>query len=112
MAAPRRHDRRAVADRHDAVKRRSRRCLQLRFVKKLKNGFSPHARGELLERLGALASNVNPFVNLPEPPGRSAIDAKVMKSVYWLKPELIVEVEFVEWTSAKKLRHARFRRVP
>jgi len=84
---------------------------RLRFVKKLKNGFTAHARRELLERFASLASDTNPFVNLPEPPGRSAVDAKAMTTVHWLKPKVTVEVEFVEWTSAGKLRHARFRRL-
>jgi ATP-dependent DNA ligase len=39
------------------------------------------------------------------------VDTEVMKSVHWLKPKLTVEVELVEWTSGRKLRHARFRRL-
>jgi bifunctional non-homologous end joining protein LigD len=83
----------------------------LRFVKKLKNGFTPHMRRELLTVLRSLESKRNPFYNLPEPKGRSAIDAETMKEVTWVRPVLPVEVEFVEWTSSGKLRHAAFRRV-
>lgn len=83
----------------------------LRFVKKLKNGFTPHARRELLAALRQLETKRNPFYNLPEPPGRSAVDAEVMRTVRWVKPPLRVEVEFVEWTSSGKLRHAAFRQL-
>jgi len=83
----------------------------LRFVKKLKNGFTPHMRRELLAVLRTLQTNRNPFYNLPESKGRSAIDAETMKEVTWVRPALSVEVEFVEWTSSGKLRHAAFRRV-
>ena len=43
-----------------------------------------------------------PFVN-PE-----AIDAE---DPIWVRPVRSIEVEFVEWTSGGKLRHAFFRRL-
>jgi bifunctional non-homologous end joining protein LigD len=83
----------------------------LRFVKKLKNGFTPHLRRELLTLLRSFENGRNPFYNLPEPKGRSTIDAATMNEVKWVRVKLRVEVEFVEWTGAGKLRHAAFRRV-
>ena len=68
-------------------------------------------RRELLTVLRSLETRQNPFHNLPEPKGRSAIDAETMKEVTWVRPVLSVEVEFVEWTSSGKLRHAAFRRL-
>jgi bifunctional non-homologous end joining protein LigD len=31
-----------------------------------------------------------------------------MKECVWVRPEIVAEVEFVEWTPDKHLRHARF----
>jgi bifunctional non-homologous end joining protein LigD len=31
-----------------------------------------------------------------------------MKECVWVRPELVAEIEFVEWTLEGKLRHARF----
>jgi len=41
----------------------------LRFAKKLKNGFTPHMRRELLTVLRGLESKRNPFYNLPSRKG-------------------------------------------
>jgi bifunctional non-homologous end joining protein LigD len=31
-----------------------------------------------------------------------------MKKCLWLRPERVAQVEFLEWTSGDRLRHARF----
>jgi ATP-dependent DNA ligase len=31
-----------------------------------------------------------------------------MKKCVWLRPERVAQVEFLEWTSRDRLRHARF----
>jgi ATP-dependent DNA ligase len=31
-----------------------------------------------------------------------------MKKYQWLKPELVAQVEFTDWTDANHLRHSRF----
>jgi bifunctional non-homologous end joining protein LigD len=31
-----------------------------------------------------------------------------VKECVWVRPELVAEIEFVEWTPEGKLRHARF----
>lgn len=84
---------------------------ELFFLKKLKNGFTAQSRREVVEALRDLRINECPFANLPEPKGRSAVDAEVMKTVVWVKPVVNVEVEFVERTGGGKLRHASFRRL-
>ena len=84
---------------------------ELHFVKKLKNGFNPLAKKEIMQAIGKLRVRECPFVNLPERPGRSAVDAEVMKTVVWVKPVRSVEVEFVEWTGSGRLRHAAFRQL-
>jgi ATP-dependent DNA ligase len=52
-----------------------------------------------------------PFPNLPEAHSGlwgEGLTAEKMKECVWVRPELIAEVEFVEWTAEGKLRHARF----
>jgi len=31
-----------------------------------------------------------------------------MKSCVWLKPKIVVRIDFAEWTGADKLRHTKF----
>ena len=52
-----------------------------------------------------------PFINLPEKKaGRwgAGLTAKKMADCRWLKPELVGQFEFVEWTGESHLRHSRF----
>jgi len=84
---------------------------RLLFVAKIRNGFVPATRRELLERLRALATDRCPFANLPEPKNARrgvALTAEVMQRCEWVKPTLVAQVEFTEWTQRDHLRHARF----
>ena len=52
-----------------------------------------------------------PFHNLPEPKNARrgiALTAEVMKRCRRIKPKLVAQVEFAQWTDADHLRHARF----
>ncbi len=52
-----------------------------------------------------------PFANLPEPKNArrgEALTAAAMKNYRWIKPKLVVQVEFTDWTSTNHLRHSRF----
>jgi len=52
-----------------------------------------------------------PFANLPEKrAGRwgAGLTAAKMSECRWLKPDLVGQFEFVEWTSDNHLRHSRF----
>jgi hypothetical protein len=52
-----------------------------------------------------------PFANLPEKKaGRwgEGLTAAKMKDCRWLRPVLVGQFEFVEWTPDKHLRHSRF----
>ena len=84
---------------------------KLVFVKKLKNGFSAQSRRHVFEAIRNLKITKCPFVNLPEPPGRSAVDDEAMRNAVWVRPVRRVEVEFAEWTVSGKLRHALFRKL-
>ena len=74
---------------------------QLTFVKKLKNGFSRLTRKQVMESLQGLEIDECPFASVPED----------VEDATWVRPVRIVEVEFVEWTSGRRLRHAFFRRL-
>jgi bifunctional non-homologous end joining protein LigD len=52
-----------------------------------------------------------PFANLPEAKsGRWGVwlTAAKMRECRWLKPLLVAQVEFAEWTPDDHLRHAKF----
>jgi hypothetical protein len=54
---------------------------------------------------------VQPYVEvcpIPAPKTGEGLDAEGMKKWPMVKPQIKVEVAFVEWTEARKLRHARF----
>jgi ATP-dependent DNA ligase len=73
--------------------------------------FTPELRQELMNRLGAHETNKCPFVNLPEArSGRwgAGLTAAKMKDCRWLKPVLVGQFDFVEWTPDNHLRHVRF----
>jgi bifunctional non-homologous end joining protein LigD len=85
---------------------------RLYFAGKVRAGLTPHMRTELLSRLDAFAIASCPFVNLPNSSGRSrwgeGITAEDMKALRWVKPSLVAEVSFVEWTRDGLLRHPVF----
>lgn len=68
-------------------------------------------REQLHQRFQGLETPDCPFANLPEPrAGRwgEGLTAAKMKNCRWLKPALVGQFEFVEWTPDKHLRHSRF----
>lgn len=76
---------------------------RLIFIAKLKNGFTPAAKDEIFARFGPLETKTCPFANLPEPKNArrgEALTAEAMKKYRWLRPELVAQVEFTEWTAA------------
>ena len=84
---------------------------QLLYAGRTRNGFTPMSREQLLRRFRGLAIARCPFANLPEQrSGRSGLGltAEKMKECRWLKPELVAQFEYVEWTPDKHLRHSRF----
>ncbi|PYK80735.1 MAG: hypothetical protein DME37_06685 [Verrucomicrobia bacterium] len=69
------------------------------------------SRRRLIDTMRPLLSSKCPFDNLPTR-RRShfgeGIIAEEMKELCWLKPELIAQVSFSEWTAYGLLRHATF----
>jgi bifunctional non-homologous end joining protein LigD len=78
---------------------------------KVRNGLTPHLRAGLMAAMKPLAVARCPFANLPS--GRSShwgegITAEEMPALRWVKPVLVAEVSFTEWTRDGSLRHAAF----
>ena len=84
---------------------------RLIYAARTRNGFTPALREQLSKKFRGLDINGCPFVNLPEvKSGRwgAGLTAAKMKDCRWLKPVLVAQVEFLEWTGDHHLRHTRF----
>jgi DNA ligase D-like protein (predicted ligase) len=82
---------------------------KLLFASKVRNGFVPYSRRELMKRTQPLVTRTCPFANLPEKKRTLwALTSEEMKNCVWLRPELVAQVEFTEWTPDGHLRHANF----
>jgi DNA ligase D-like protein (predicted ligase) len=78
---------------------------------KVRNGFTPASRAEIFATLQPLATARCPFANLPS--SRSShwgegITTEEMAALVWVKPSLVADVSFAEWTRDGSLRHAAF----
>jgi len=84
---------------------------KLMYAARTRNGFTPASRAELFKKLKPLEIKECPFANLPEKKsGRwgAGLTAAKMVECRWLKPLLVGQFEFVEWTGENHLRHTRF----
>jgi bifunctional non-homologous end joining protein LigD len=84
---------------------------RLLYAARTRNGFTPPVRESLMRRFRGMETTVCPFANLPEArSGRwgQGLTAAKMKECRWLKPELVGQFEFREWTPDDHLRHSRF----
>ena len=83
----------------------------LHFAGKVRAGMNPPVRRVLVDGLKPLHTSRCPFVDLPTTHvGRwgSGVTAEEMAELQWVKPKLVVQVRFVEWTSEGMLRHSAF----
>jgi len=81
------------------------------FIAKIRNGFTPALRREVAQHFVGQKTPKCPFANLPEPANArrgEAITAEVMRNIQWLRPKLVAQIEFTEWTKGNHLRHSRF----
>jgi bifunctional non-homologous end joining protein LigD len=72
----------------------------LRFAGKVGTGFTNASARALRRRLASLAANESPFT--PRPAG------SLGRNAHWVRPELVCEVAFTEWTQDGKIRHPSF----
>jgi bifunctional non-homologous end joining protein LigD len=84
---------------------------QLRFAGKVGAGFSAALLDLIYEKMRPLHRQSTPFANLPEKTrGRWAqnITPGQMRHCHWVRPKLVCQVRFTEWTNDGKLRHPVF----
>jgi DNA ligase D-like protein (predicted ligase) len=82
---------------------------KLLYAAKVRNGFVPQVRREVAAKLKVLETDSCPFANLPERKRTQwALTKEEMKNCVWLKPKLVAQIEFTEWTPDGHLRHSKF----
>jgi bifunctional non-homologous end joining protein LigD len=69
----------------------------LRFVGKVGSGYSVNVLQDLKRRLDPLTTESSPFA----PPPR-------LRDATWVKPQLVAQIAFAEWTEDGKLRQPAF----
>lgn len=73
----------------------------LRYAGRVGTGFDDELLGELRARMDGLRRDSSPL----DDNGDDDADGD---GVHWIRPTLVAEVGFTEWTSSGKLRHPRF----
>ena len=84
---------------------------KLMYAARTRNGFSSASRAELFKKIKPLEIAECPFANLPEnKAGRwgTGLTVSKMAECHWLKPQLVAQFEYVDWTFDGHLRHSRF----
>lgn len=72
----------------------------LRYAGRVGSGFGEQTLARLTDLLEPLRADTDPFVGVPAADARDAL---------WVRPELVAEVEFAEFTPGGILRQARWR---
>lgn len=83
---------------------------QLMYAGKVGTGFNGKLLASLHARFRKLKIERCPFANLPtkKPRYGQGMTASAMREVTWLKPELVAQVKFSEWTRDAMLRQPVF----
>jgi bifunctional non-homologous end joining protein LigD len=84
---------------------------KLRYCGKVGTGFTQELLQSLAARMDPLKTSECPFFNLPTPRNSrwgGGVTASQMKLCTWIKPELVGEIQFTEWTGDDSLRHPSF----
>jgi bifunctional non-homologous end joining protein LigD len=84
---------------------------KLKFAGRVGTGFSDKLLRSLFSELGKIRIEKCPFFNLPAS-GRSRWDqglsAAEMKRCHWVKPAMVCQIKFTEWTRDDRLRQPVF----
>lgn len=72
---------------------------RLQFVGGVGTGYSDELIRDITRKLKELATDENPFA--PD-------DVLPKTQVHWVKPQLVADVGFSDWTKTNKIRHPRF----
>ena len=71
----------------------------LRFAGSVGSGFDDRGLTEIKQKLDAIAVDKSPF----------SVRTPVDRTAQWVKPQLLAEVSFSEWTSSGSIRHPVFK---
>ncbi|HSN18643.1 MAG TPA: DNA ligase D [Gammaproteobacteria bacterium] len=71
----------------------------LMYSGKVGTGFNQDEARRILKRLKALSRDSKPFESVP---------TEARRGVHWVKPRLVAQVNFAEWTSDGRMRHPSF----
>lgn len=74
------------------------RDRELHYVAHVGGGFNQRTLAQIFKLMQPLKTKQSPFVDAP----------KTNEPVQWLKPKLVAEVKFSEWTADNRLRHPVF----
>lgn len=84
---------------------------KLIFAGKVGTGFDEKSLTALMKRFQPLVRSDCPFANLPERrmgPRGGGLTASQMRLCTWIRPELVAQVKFAEWTRDNHLRQPCF----
>jgi bifunctional non-homologous end joining protein LigD len=84
---------------------------KLQFAGKVRAGMTPRIRAQLFDLLKPLQVQKCPYVDLPNSKSShwgTGVTAEEMHEITWVRPRVVVQVRFVEWTAEGNLRHAAF----
>lgn len=73
---------------------------RLRYVGKVGTGFTDRTLNDLAARLASRPRKTSPLDGVP---------AADTRAVHWVRPDLVGEVEFAEWTGTGRLRQPSWR---
>ena len=77
---------------------------KLRYAGKVGTGFSMKGASDLVKKFDAISAE-KPIFKASD---MAIVGAGEWRSIHWVKPELLAEVTFSEWTSDGHLRHPAF----
>ena len=83
----------------------------LLFAGKVRAGFIPPVRRDVVRKLKPHRVDNCPFANLPDDKKSrwgAGITAEEMREMQWTRPQLVAQIRFVEFTGDGRLRHAAF----
>ena len=73
---------------------------KLIYCGRVGTGFSIKQRIDLQKKLDRISQTAMPLAAIPKDPG--------LRAAHWAKPQLVAEVEFMEWTADGVIRHPSF----
>ena len=74
---------------------------QLKYAGRVGTGFDDRTLGTLHAKLSKLVQKKSPFSDLSGTTGQA-------RGVTWVKPSLVAQIEFSNWTNERQLRHPSF----